>query len=110
VARAQGPPPLAPALHPTASSWTNLIERWFKELTDRMLKRGVFTSVPELETAILKWAAQWNNDPKPFVWKASAEDIIEKVRGRAALTRKINSATPLDRRGASMTLARGDRL
>jgi transposase len=79
---------------PTSSSWTNLIERWFKELTDRMLRRGVFTSVPELETAILDWSAQWNSDPKPFVWKASAEDIIEKVqRGRAALTRKINSTT-----------------
>ena len=41
---------------PTSSSWTNLIERWFKELTDRMLKRGVFTSVPQLETAILDGA------------------------------------------------------
>jgi len=59
-----------------------------------MLRRGVFTSVPELETAISEWSAQWNSDPKPFVWKATAEDIIEKVqRGRAALTRKINSTT-----------------
>jgi hypothetical protein len=59
-----------------------------------MLRRGVFTSVPELEAAILEWAAQWNSDPKPFIWKANAEDIIGKVqRGRAALTRKINSTT-----------------
>ena len=79
---------------PTSSSWTNLIERWFKELTDRMLRRGVFTSVPELEAATLEWATQWNSDPKPFVWKATTKDIIETVqRGRAALTRKINSAT-----------------
>jgi len=48
--------------------------------------------VPELETAILDSAAQWNSDPKPFVWKATAEDIIEKVqRGRAAVTRQIES-------------------
>ena len=79
---------------PTSSSWTNLIERWFKELTERMLRRGVFTSVPQLETAILEWAGQWNSDPEPFVWKATAEDIIEKVqRGRAALTRQIKSTT-----------------
>jgi transposase len=79
---------------PTSSSWTNLIERWFKELTDRMLRRGVFTSVPELETAIHEWAAHWNSDPKPFIWKATSDEIIEKVqRGRAALTRKVNSTT-----------------
>jgi transposase len=79
---------------PTSSSWTNLIERWFKELTDRRLRRGVFTSVTELEEAILAWATHWNDDPKPFVWKAPAADIIEKVqRGRAALTRQINSTT-----------------
>ena len=59
-----------------------------------MLRRGVFSSVPELQAAILNWSAQWNNDPKAFVWKANAEDIIEKVqRGRAALTRQINSTT-----------------
>ena len=79
---------------PTSSSWTNLIERWFKELTDRMLRRGVFTSVPELQAAIHDWAAHWNTDPKPFIWKATADEIIEKVqRGRAALTRTINSTT-----------------
>ena len=79
---------------PTSSSWTNLIERWFKELTDRMLRRGVFTSVPELQAAIHDWAAHWNTDPKPFIWKATADEIIEKVqRGRAALTRQINSTT-----------------
>jgi hypothetical protein len=94
VARAQGPPPLAPALHADLELLDHLIERWFKELTDRRLRRGVFTTVPELETAILVWAAQWNSDPKPFVWKASAEDIIDKVqRGRAALTRQTNSKT-----------------
>jgi transposase len=71
---------------PTSSSWLNLIERWFKELTDRRLRRGVFTSVADLSTAITTWAEHWNTDPKPFIWKATAEDIIAKVqRGRDTL-------------------------
>ena len=65
---------------PTSSSWVNLIERWFKELTDKRLRRGIFTSVTDLTAAITKWAEHWNEDPKPFVWKATAEDIITKVR------------------------------
>jgi len=71
---------------PTSSSWVNLIERWFKELTDRRLRRGVFTSVADLSAAITTWAEHWNSDPKPFIWKATAQDIIAKVqRGRATL-------------------------
>jgi transposase len=71
---------------PTSSSWLNLIERWFKELTDRRLRRGVFTSVADLSDAITTWAQHWNTDPKPFIWKATADDIIAKVkRGRATL-------------------------
>lgn len=78
---------------PTSSSWLNLIERWFKELTDKRLRRGVFTSVADLTEAITTWAAHWNADPKPFIWKATAEDIITKVRrGRETLNR-INSQT-----------------
>jgi transposase len=73
---------------PTSSSWLNLIERWFKELTDKRLRRGVFTSVAELTEAITVWAQHWNADPKPFIWKATAEDIITKVqRGRETLHR-----------------------
>src|SRR3546814_15797492 len=64
----------------TSSSWLNLIERWFKELTDKRLRRGVFTSVADLTEAITIWAEHWNADPKPFIWKATAEDIITKVR------------------------------
>jgi transposase len=71
---------------PTSSSWLNVIERWFKELTDRRLRRGVFTSVPELTDAITTWAEHWNHNPQPFIWKATADDIITKVkRGRATL-------------------------
>jgi transposase len=77
---------------PTSSSWTNLIERWFKELTDRRLRRGVFTSVTELEAAIVLWANHWNDDPKPFIWKITAAEIIKKVqRGRAALAHQSHS-------------------
>jgi transposase len=77
---------------PTSSSWLNLVERWFKELTDKRLRRGVFTSVADLSTAITGWAEHWNTDPKPFIWKATADDIIEKVsRGRETLHR-IKSA------------------
>ena len=78
---------------PTASSWTNLIERGFKELTDKRLRRGVFTSVTALTEAITMWAEHWNTDPKPFIWKATAEDIIAKVsRGRETL-RRVKSQT-----------------
>lgn len=78
---------------PTSSSWLNLIERWFKELTDKRLRRGQFTSVADLTDAITTWAQHWNTDPKPFIWKATADDIIAKVqRGRAAL-HQIKSTT-----------------
>jgi transposase len=71
---------------PTSSSWLNLIERRFQELTDRRLRRGRFTSVADLTDAITRWAEHWNTDPKPFIWKATAEEIIAKVqRGRTTL-------------------------
>ncbi|UGQ56170.1 IS630 family transposase [Rhodococcus pyridinivorans] len=78
---------------PTSSSWLNLVERWFKELTDKRLRRGSFSNVAELTDAITVWATHWNLDPQPFVWKATAESIIEKVRrGREALN-QIKSQT-----------------
>jgi transposase len=78
---------------PTSSSWLNLIERWFKELTDRRLRRGSFASVSALVDAIEVWTEHWNDDPKPFVWHKTAEQIIAKVRrGRASL-HQIKTAT-----------------
>ncbi len=78
---------------PTSSSWLNLVERWFKQLTDRRLRRGTFTSVPQLIDAITTWVAHWNDDPKPFVWHAAADEILEKVRrGRKTLS-QVKSAT-----------------
>ena len=71
---------------PTSSSWLNLVERWFKEITDRRIRRGVFSSVAQLIEAIEIWTEHWNDDPKPFVWHKPAEEIMEKVhRGRATL-------------------------
>jgi len=78
---------------PTASSWLNLVERWFALLTDKRLRRGVFGSVKELTAAIRLWATHWNKDPQPFIWTKAADEIIEKVRrGRAAL-HQVKSAT-----------------
>jgi transposase len=65
---------------PTSSSWLNQVERWFGLITDRMIRRGTFRSVTELERAIYQWLAHWNNDPKAFVWTATADIILDKVR------------------------------
>ncbi len=71
---------------PTSSSWLNLVERWFRELTDKALRRGVFHSVPDLIAKIEDYLDAHNDDPKPFVWTATADDILAKVaRGRVAL-------------------------
>ncbi|MFZ0494804.1 MAG: hypothetical protein WAM10_03910, partial [Methylocella sp.] len=71
---------------PTSSSWLNLVERWLGKITTERIRRGVFTSVPELEAAIHDYIKHNNADPTPFVWTKSAHDIIRKVnRGRAAL-------------------------
>jgi transposase len=70
---------------PTSSSWLNLIERWFRELTDKALRRGVFHSVPDLIAKIEEYLDAHNDDPKPFVWTATADEILAKVtRGRVA--------------------------
>ncbi len=71
---------------PTSSSWLNLVERWFREITDKAIRRGVFHSVPDLITAIEDYINANNDSPKPFVWTATADAILEKVRrGRVAL-------------------------
>jgi hypothetical protein len=69
---------------PTSSSWLNIIERFFRDLDDKRLHRGAFRSVPELIEAIMSYIEEHNEDPKPFVWHKTAEEIIEKV-GRARL-------------------------
>jgi transposase len=70
---------------PTSSSWLNLVERFFREITDKRIRRGVFRSVEELIEAIMSYIARHNEDPRPFVWTARTEQILEKV-GRARAT------------------------
>jgi len=71
---------------PTSSSWLNLVERWFRDITDKAIRRGVFQSVPDLITAIEAYLDANNAQPKPFIWTATADAILEKVRrGRVAL-------------------------
>jgi transposase len=71
---------------PTSSSWLNLVERWFREITDKAIRRGVFHSVNELITAIEDYLEANNGNPRPFVWTATAEQILAKVaRGRVTL-------------------------
>jgi transposase len=64
---------------PTSSSWLNLVERWFRELTNKAIRRGVFHSVPDLIAAIEDYLKAHNQDPNPFVWTASTDSILEKV-------------------------------
>jgi len=64
---------------PTSSSWLNLVERWFRELTDKRLRRGSFTSVEELIATIRAYLDNHNQNPKTFVWTASVKDIMDKV-------------------------------
>ena len=79
---------------PTSSSWLNMIETWFSVLTRKALTNTSFTSVAELEARIDWWVSHWNDNPEPFVWTRTADEIIDKVtRGRATHDRITNTAT-----------------
>lgn len=71
---------------PTSASWLNLVERWFRELTDKRIRRGAFASVPELVAAIEEFIAANNENPKPFVWTATVEKILDKVNRCKAIS------------------------
>jgi len=66
---------------PTSSSWLNLVERWLGELTAKRIRRDSFPSVPDLIAAIEEFRAAWNENPKPFVWRATVESILAKLSG-----------------------------
>jgi transposase len=68
-------------LTPTYSSWRNLVERWFAELTNRKLRRSAHRSVAELEADITAWIAAWNEEPRPFVWTKTADEILANLAG-----------------------------
>ena len=71
---------------PTSSSWLNLIERWFAQLTEKQIRRGTFRSTAQLETAIQNYLSIYNEDPKPFIWTKSADDILQTVKRYCELT------------------------
>ena len=78
---------------PTSASWLNRVERFFRDITTERLRRGVFTSVPDLVAAIDEYVAHHNTNPKPFIWTKSARDILQKViRANSRLSSKQNAA------------------
>lgn len=74
---------------PTGSSWLNLVERWFAELTTKQIRRGVHKTVHALEKDIRAWIASWNEHPKPFVWTKTAEEILDAL---ASYCRRISDS------------------
>jgi transposase len=74
---------------PTYSSWLNLVERWFAELTNRKLRRSAHRSVTALEADVAAWIDAWNADPKPFIWTKTADQILETL---AAYCQRINDS------------------
>jgi transposase len=82
---------------PTSSSWLNLVERWFGELTSKAVRRGSFTSVADLQTAITAFLEAWNDDPKPFVWTATVESIQAKLSGCRQTLEQIKPGCTLPR-------------
>jgi len=82
---------------PTSSSWLNLVERWFRELTEKAIRRGSFVSVPDLQRAIDEFLTAWNDHPKPFIWSATVEEIIEKIGRARAKMEQIKPGSTLPR-------------
>jgi transposase len=74
---------------PTSSSWLNLVERWFAELTSKLLRRGTHRSVRQLNSDIRAWIDTWNQDPKPFVWTKTADEILDSI---ARYCQRINES------------------
>jgi hypothetical protein len=73
---------------PTSSSWLNLVERWFREITEKRIRRGTFNHVKLLQQAITDYIDEHNEEPKAFKWTAKAETILQKVqRARAVLNK-----------------------
>jgi len=76
---------------PTSSSWLNMVERWFRELTNKAIRRGVFVSIPDLEKSIDDYLAAWNENPRPFIWTATVGTIVEKL---ARARQKLEAIKP----------------
>ena len=89
-------PRFVPHFTPTSSSWLNLVERWFGELTTKKLQRGTHRSVRDLNTDIRAWIATRNDDPRPYVWTKTADQILESI---ARYCTRINDSRLGRRRG-----------
>ena len=76
---------------PTSASWLNMVERFFRDLSEQRLRRGVFHSVPELIQAVEEYIGGHNQNPKPFIWTATASDILEKVQRARKKLDKLQS-------------------
>jgi transposase len=79
---------------PTGSSWINQVERWFGLLTDKLIRRGVHTSVAALEKDIQAWIDTWNENPRPFTWIKTADEILESLADYLAKIRPADPETP----------------
>jgi transposase len=79
---------------PTGSSWMNQVERWFALLTDKLIRRGVHTSVQALENDIRGWIATWNDNPRPFTWTKTADEILNSLADYLA---KLGTSHPLNK-------------
>ena len=73
-------PRFVPHFTPTSSSWINLVERWFSELTTKLLRRGAHRSVRQLNAEIRQWIDDWNENPRPYVWTKTAEQILDSIK------------------------------
>jgi hypothetical protein len=87
-----------PHFIPTSSSWLNLVERWFRELTEKAVRRAAFLSVPDLIEAIEAFLAAWNENPRPFVWTAKLEEILKKIERARAKLESIQPGSTQSRR------------
>ena len=76
---------------PTSASWLNMVERFFRDLSENLLQRGVFRAVPELVHTIEQYIEKHNRYPKPFIWTAKASDILAKVTRAQAKLHKLQS-------------------
>ena len=82
---------------PTSSSWLNLVERWFRELSTQCIRRGAFFSVEDLQQAIFEFLDAWNENPQPFVWTATVDSILEKLSRCRQTLEKIQPGSTLPR-------------
>ena len=83
---------------PTSSSWLNLVERWFAELTNKAIRRGSFANVPDLIEAIVEFIGANNANAKPFVWKATVEELLAKYERCRKRLEEISPGSTAPRR------------